>query len=69
MTAASTITLSTVWPGLKAKMTRATVATPRATAAIGVMKPSNRQLAIMSTVAAMSPLSRLSFADPIYVSV
>jgi len=40
-----------------------------ATAAIGVMKPTNKQLAIMRMVAATSQLSRLSFSDPMYVSV
>jgi len=69
MTVVSTITLSTVWLGLKVKMTRAAVVIPIAAAAIGVMKPSKRQLAIISTVAATSELSRVSFSDPMYVSV
>ncbi|HEU4869876.1 MAG TPA: hypothetical protein VFT08_03425 [Pyrinomonadaceae bacterium] len=49
--------------------TSAAANNPITTAMIGVIKPTNRQLAITTTVATISQPSGLSFADPMYVSV
>jgi len=68
MTVVRTITLSTVWLVPKV-MTRPAEDSPIAMAMIGVMKPTRRQLAMMSTEATTSQLSRTSFSDPMKVSV
>ena len=70
MAVVRTITLSVDWLLLKVlNRTSAIAHSPVATATIGVMKPTNRQLAMMRMVTATSQPGKLSFADSMYVSV
>jgi hypothetical protein len=69
MTVVRTMTLSIIGLASKVNMTRPAEASPITMAAIGVMKPTNRQVAIIKMAAAASQLSTLIFSDPMYVSV
>jgi hypothetical protein len=69
MTVVWTITLIIMGLMSKVTMARPAEATPIATAAIGVMKPNNRQVAMIKTAAATSQLSALRFSDPMCARV
>jgi hypothetical protein len=69
MTVVWTITLIIMGLMSKVTMARPAEATPIATAAIGVMKPNNRQVAMIKTAAAISQLSAPRFSDPMCARV
>jgi len=69
MTVVWTITLSIIGLVLELNIASPADASTYMSAAIGVMKPTKRQIAIRKTAPAASQLSTLRFSDPMYVSI